>query len=72
MLFFFLFFFAFRFCGSCTRTKEREEQERPCAFEPLVDKDNDSKALYALASFKRVQFKVGDSVYLPPEAFNFR
>lgn len=64
--------FAFRFCGSCVRTKEREEQEMPRALESLADKDNDSKALYALACFKGVQFKVGDSVYLPPEAFNFR
>uniref|UniRef100_A0A3Q1C2H1 DNA (cytosine-5)-methyltransferase n=1 Tax=Amphiprion ocellaris TaxID=80972 RepID=A0A3Q1C2H1_AMPOC len=61
----------FKFCGSCTRTKKREEQEIPCAFEPLANEDNDSKALYALACFKGVQFKVGDSVYLPPEAFNF-
>lgn len=81
MVFFFFFLlnlvvntlpFAFRFCGSCARTKEREEQEMPCVFEPLVDKDNDSKALYAMACFKGEQFRVGDSVYLPPEAFNFR
>lgn len=64
--------FAFSFCGSCTRTKEREEKERPRAFEPLDDEDKDSKALYALACFKGEQFRVGDGVYLPPEAFNFR
>lgn len=63
---------ALRFCGSCSRTNERKEQEVPCAFEPLVDEDNDTKALYALACFKGEQFKVGDSVYLPPDAFNFR
>lgn len=62
----------FRFCGSCARTKEREDQEVPCVFEPLMDKDNDSKVLYALACFKGEQFRVGDGVYLPPEAFNFR
>lgn len=59
-----------RFCGSCVRNKEREEQETPRAFEPLENEDN-SKALYALACFKGEQFKVGDGVYLPPEAFNF-
>lgn len=37
-----------------------------------MDEDNDTKALYALAYFKGEQFKVGDSVYLPPDAFNFR
>lgn len=39
--------------------------------EPLEKEDNDSKALYALACFKGEQFRVGDSVYLPPDAFNF-
>lgn len=61
-----------RFCGSCVRNKEREEQNTPRVFEPLADKDNDSKALYALACFKGAQYKVGDGVYLPPEAFGFR
>lgn len=62
----------FRFCGSCVRIKEREEQERPHAFEPLDNDVNDSKALYALACFKGEQFKVGDGVYLPPDSFYFR
>uniref|UniRef100_A0A672JJ28 DNA (cytosine-5)-methyltransferase n=1 Tax=Salarias fasciatus TaxID=181472 RepID=A0A672JJ28_SALFA len=61
----------FKFCGSCVRTKEREEQEVPRVSEPLDQKDEDNKALYASAFFKGKQFKVGDGVYLPPEAFNF-
>uniref|UniRef100_A0A8C3AVR0 DNA (cytosine-5)-methyltransferase n=1 Tax=Cyclopterus lumpus TaxID=8103 RepID=A0A8C3AVR0_CYCLU len=61
----------FTFCCSCIRTKEKEERERACAFEPIKDKDHDSKALYALACFKGEQFKVGDSVYLHPDSFNF-
>lgn len=64
-------FDAFRFCGSCVRTTEQKEQEIPHVFE-LLDEDSDSKALFALACFKGEQFKVGDSVYLPPDAFNFR
>lgn len=64
--------FSFRFCGSCARTKERDEQEVPRAFEPLENEDSDSKALYTLACFKGEQFRVGDSVYMPPEAFSFR
>lgn len=43
----------------------------PRASEPLPDQDSDSKALYNMACFKGLQFKVGDSVYLPPDAFNF-
>lgn len=61
----------FRFCCSCVRLNEKKEQEKPCPFEPLENEDNDSKALYALACFKGEQFRVGDSVYLPPDAFNF-
>lgn len=63
---------AFRFCGSCVRTSDTKEQEIPRVSEPLLDEDSDSKALYALACYKGEQFKVGDSVYLPPDAFNFR
>lgn len=65
-------FYASRFCGSCVRTNERKEQEQPRAFECITDEDDDSKVLYALACFKGEQFKVGDSVYLPPDAFSFR
>lgn len=64
-------FVAFRFCSSCVRTTEQKEQDIPHVFE-LLDEDSDSKALFTLACFKGEQFKVGDSVYLPPDAFNFR
>lgn len=64
--------FTFRFCGSCVRTKARDEQEEPHVSEPLENEDSDTKALYALACFKGEQFRVGDSVYMPPETFNFR
>lgn len=76
IFFFFYIFkistFTFRFCGSCVRTKEREDKDKPHVFEPLENEDHDTKALYAMACFKGEQFRVGDSVYLPPEAFNFR
>lgn len=63
--------FALRFCCSCFRINEKKEQEKPSPFEPIENEDNDSKALYGLACFKGEQFRVGDSVYLPPDAFNF-
>lgn len=74
-IFFYIFkisTFTFRFCGSCVRTKEREDKDKPRVFEPLENENHDTKALYAMACFKGEQFRVGDSVYLPPEAFNFR
>ena len=57
---------------SCARTNEKEEQDTPRVAEPLGAQDHDSKAVYAVALFKGMQFRVGDSVYLPPDAFNFR
>lgn len=63
---------ALRFCHSCARINEQKEQKTPRAFEPLLDKDHDSKVCYALACYKGDQFKVGDGVYLHPDAFNFR
>lgn len=59
-----------RFCASCVRNKEREEQETPCALEPL-DEEHESKMLHGLACLKGVQYRVGDSVYMLPEAFSF-
>uniref|UniRef100_A0A8C7WDJ1 DNA (cytosine-5)-methyltransferase n=1 Tax=Oncorhynchus mykiss TaxID=8022 RepID=A0A8C7WDJ1_ONCMY len=61
----------FNFCASCSRAEEREEKETPRVFEPIKDEDHDSKALYALACLKGEQFRVGDSCYLPPDAYNF-
>uniref|UniRef100_A0A8C7CI06 DNA (cytosine-5)-methyltransferase n=1 Tax=Oncorhynchus kisutch TaxID=8019 RepID=A0A8C7CI06_ONCKI len=61
----------YNFCASCSRAEEREEQETPRVFEPIKDEDHDSKALYALACLKGEQFRVGDSCYLPPDAYNF-
>uniref|UniRef100_A0A8C5CVZ0 DNA (cytosine-5)-methyltransferase n=1 Tax=Gadus morhua TaxID=8049 RepID=A0A8C5CVZ0_GADMO len=58
-------------CMSCARTNEKEEQETPRVAEPLGSQDHDSKAVYALALFKGAQYRVGDSVFLPPDAFNF-
>ncbi len=60
-----------RFCASCVRNKERDVQEVPSVYEPLKDEESDSKVFYGLATLKGEQFRVGDSVYLPPEAFNF-
>ena len=60
-----------RFCASCSRAREKEEQETPRVSEPLKDEDHDSKTLYGLVSLNGEQFRVGDSVYLPPDAFCF-
>lgn len=60
-----------RICASCIRNKEQDVQDTPQAFEHLEDEESDSKAFYALATLKGEQFRVGDSVYLPPDAFNF-
>uniref|UniRef100_A0A8C2IQ98 DNA (cytosine-5-)-methyltransferase 1 n=1 Tax=Cyprinus carpio TaxID=7962 RepID=A0A8C2IQ98_CYPCA len=61
----------YKFCASCVRNKERGVQEVPSVYEPLEDEESDSKVFYGLATLKGEQYRVGDSVYLPPEAFNF-
>uniref|UniRef100_A0A6Q2Z553 DNA (cytosine-5)-methyltransferase n=1 Tax=Esox lucius TaxID=8010 RepID=A0A6Q2Z553_ESOLU len=61
----------YKFCASCVRAEEREEMATPRVLEPIEDEDHDSKAFYALACLKGEQFRVGDGVYLPPDAFNF-
>uniref|UniRef100_A0A672RNF0 DNA (cytosine-5)-methyltransferase n=1 Tax=Sinocyclocheilus grahami TaxID=75366 RepID=A0A672RNF0_SINGR len=61
----------YKFCASCVRNREREAQELPNVYEPLEDEESDSKVFYGLATLKGEQHRVGDSVYLPPEAFNF-
>lgn len=60
-----------RFCASCTRNKEQKEQETPHVLDLLEDEESDSKMFYSLACLKGEQYKVGDSVYLPPDAFSF-
>lgn len=60
-----------RFCASCVRNREQQEQETPRVFDPLENGQHDTKILYSLACLKGEQYRVGDSVYLPPEAFNF-
>lgn len=60
-----------RFCASCIRSNEQQEQETPRVFDPLEANHNDTKVLYSLACLKGEQYRVGDGVYLPPEAFNF-
>lgn len=43
----------------------------PRVFDPLEDEESDTKILYSMGCLKGGQFRVGDGVYLPPEAFNF-
>uniref|UniRef100_A0A4W4H127 DNA (cytosine-5)-methyltransferase 1 n=1 Tax=Electrophorus electricus TaxID=8005 RepID=A0A4W4H127_ELEEL len=61
----------YKFCASCTRKDDQTQQETPRALDVLEDEESDSKVFYSLACLKGVQYRVGDSVYLPPEAFNF-
>lgn len=59
-----------RFCMSCTRLDEVRHKEIPKVAEPL--EEGDGKMFYALATKNGVQYRVGDGVYLLPEAFSFR
>ncbi|NWY08372.1 DNMT1 methyltransferase, partial [Nothoprocta ornata] len=59
----------YKFCMSCTRLDEVRQKEIPRVAEPL--EEGDGKLFYALATKNGVQYRVGDGVYLLPEAFSF-
>ncbi|NXG89846.1 DNMT1 methyltransferase, partial [Stercorarius parasiticus] len=60
----------YKFCMSCTRLDEVRHKEIPKVAEPL--EEGDGKMFYAMATKNGVQYRVGDGVYLLPEAFSFR
>lgn len=59
-----------RFCMSCARLDEVRHKEIPKVAEPLEEADG--KMFYAVATKNGVQYRVGDGVYLLPDAFSFR
>ncbi|XP_048343420.1 DNA (cytosine-5)-methyltransferase 1 [Sphaerodactylus townsendi] len=59
----------YKFCMSCTRLDEVRQKEIPKALEPREEVDG--KMYYSLATKNGVQFRVGDGVFLLPDAFSF-
>ncbi|XP_047632951.1 DNA (cytosine-5)-methyltransferase 1 isoform X1 [Phacochoerus africanus] len=59
----------FKFCVSCARLAEMRQKEVPRVMEQLEDLDG--RVLYSSATKNGIQYRVGDGVYLPPEAFTF-
>ncbi|XP_019064640.1 DNA (cytosine-5)-methyltransferase 1 [Fukomys damarensis] len=59
----------YKFCASCARLAEMRQKEMPRVLEQLEDLD--SRVLYSSATKNGVLYRVGDGVYLPPEAFTF-
>ncbi|KQK84958.1 hypothetical protein AAES_44131 [Amazona aestiva] len=59
----------YKFCMSCARLEEVRHKEVPKVAEPL--EEGDGKMFYAVATKNGVQYRVGDGVYLLPEAFSF-
>lgn len=55
---------------SCARLDEVRQKEIPKVGEPLEEADG--KVFYGVATKNGVQFRVGDGVYLLPDAFSFR
>ncbi|NXT02327.1 DNMT1 methyltransferase, partial [Jacana jacana] len=59
----------YKFCMSCTRLDEVRHKEIPKVAEPL--EEGDGKMFYTMATKNGVQYRVGDGVYLLPDAFSF-
>ncbi|XP_006875222.1 PREDICTED: DNA (cytosine-5)-methyltransferase 1 [Chrysochloris asiatica] len=58
-----------KFCVSCARLVEMRQKEIPRVMEQLEDLD--TRFLYKSATKNGTQYRVGDGVYLLPEAFTF-
>ncbi|XP_012889489.1 PREDICTED: DNA (cytosine-5)-methyltransferase 1 isoform X1 [Dipodomys ordii] len=58
-----------KFCVSCARLAEMRQKEIPRVLEQVDELDN--RFFYSSATKNGVVYRVGDGVYLPPEAFAF-
>ncbi|KAM4889230.1 DNA (cytosine-5)-methyltransferase 1 [Thomomys bottae] len=58
-----------KFCVSCARMAEMRQKEIPRVLEQVDELDH--KFFYSSATKNGVVYRVGDGVYLPPEAFPF-
>ncbi|XP_060107963.1 DNA (cytosine-5)-methyltransferase 1 [Heteronotia binoei] len=59
----------YKFCMSCTRLDEVRQKEIPKVLEP--QEEAEGKMYYGVATKNGVQYRVGDGVFLLPEAFSF-
>lgn len=59
----------YKFCACCARLAEIRQKEFPRVMEQLEDLDG--RVLYSSATKDGIQYRVGDGVYLLPEAFTF-
>ncbi|KAM6475712.1 DNA (cytosine-5)-methyltransferase 1 [Liasis olivaceus] len=58
-----------KFCMSCARLDEARQKEIPRVLEP--QEESEGKMFYSMATKNGVQYRVGDGVFLLPEAFQF-
>ncbi|NXP42586.1 DNMT1 methyltransferase, partial [Leiothrix lutea] len=59
----------YKFCLSCARLDEVRHKEIPKVAEPLEEADG--KMFYGAATKNGVRYRLGDGVYLLPDAFSF-
>jgi len=62
----------FKYCESCVRKTTQGQMETTSVGEPLeTDTKSSSKTYYKSCTKSGIQYKVGDCVFLGPEAFSF-
>lgn len=59
----------FKFCLGCNRIKDLRQKERPKVLEKISEVDG--RLYFSSVTKNGVVYRIGDSVYLPPEAFSF-
>lgn len=62
--------FSSRFCMSCAHLDEARQKEIPKVSES--QEESEGKMFYSMATKNGVQYRLGDGVFLLPDAFQFR
>ena len=59
-------------CISCHRQNKKHQLETPTLGDALESDGSAGNKIYSSFSLHGIQYRIGDGVYLSPEAFNFK
>ncbi|XP_061936653.1 DNA (cytosine-5)-methyltransferase PliMCI-like isoform X1 [Apis cerana] len=62
---------SYRFCPACTRLNMLEQFNTPKVYERIEEK-NSKEVIYGLVKYKGEDYRVGTTVFLQPDVFNFK
>ncbi|KAG9430318.1 DNA methyltransferase 1a [Apis mellifera carnica] len=62
---------SYRFCPACTRLNMLEQFNTPKVYE-RIEEINSKEVIYGLVKYKGEDYRVGTTVFLQPDVFNFK